>query len=169
MRRHKRTLWPRLNRLSPTGQRKVAGFGILGIGLAAIYWSFFSDGLPILWGPSANAAEIAQGQELFEHEWAANDPLAHGDGLGPVFNAKSCAACHFQGGLGGGGGVEHNAVGFEVLPRPGDLTFHTGSIHNFSIDAASKESNKLVHSLYPVVPSRTIQSGTPHCPYTTTV
>ena len=40
---------------------------------------------------------------MFEREWQPNDPLAHGDGLGPVFNAKSCAACHFQGGVGGGG------------------------------------------------------------------
>jgi len=169
MRRHKRTLWPRLNRLSPTGQRKVAGFGILGIGLAAIYWSFFSDGLPILWGPSANAAEIAQGQELFEHEWAANDPLAHGDGLGPVFNARSCAACHFQGGIGGGGGLEHNAVGFEAFPRTSTDTFRTGTIHNFSVDPAYKETAEKVRALFPIVKGRTIQRGDPHCPYTQTI
>jgi len=39
-----------------------------------------------------------------------NDPLSHGgDGLGPMFNATSCAACHNQGGVGGSGSLEHNA------------------------------------------------------------
>ena len=39
------------------------------------------------------------GARLFEHRWTKNDPLASGgDGLGPVFNANSCVACHFQGG-----------------------------------------------------------------------
>src|ERR1043166_4063947 len=91
-------------RLSPTGQRRLVGWSFVGVAAIAVYWSFLSDGLRILWGPSASTSESAQSRELFEHEWAPNDPLAHGDGLGPVFNAKSCASCHFQGGLGGGGG-----------------------------------------------------------------
>jgi hypothetical protein len=48
---------------------------------------------------------VAAGRELFNHEWVANDPLTKGDGLGPVFNAKSCVDCHHQGGPGGGGPV----------------------------------------------------------------
>src|SRR5262249_19004958 len=129
----------------------------------------FSDGLPIIWGPSASAADIAAGRDLFEHEWTPNDPLAHGDGLGPVFNARSCAACHFEGGVGGGGGVEHNATSYEVFPRPGDPTFRTGTIHNFSVDAAHKETEKALHKMYPVIPGRTIQSGSPSCPSTTRI
>lgn len=31
-----------------------------------------------------------------------------GDGLGPLYNDVSCAACHFQGGLGGGGPQDKN-------------------------------------------------------------
>src|SRR5207302_3825011 len=127
---------------SPTGQRRVAGLSVLALAAVVVYWHFFSDGLPIVWGPSASASEIAEGRELFEHEWTPNDPLARGDGLGPVFNAKSCAACHFQGGLGGGGGLEHNAVNFEVFARPGDPTFITGSLHNFSTDPATKETER---------------------------
>jgi CxxC motif-containing protein (DUF1111 family) len=157
-----------LHRLSPTGQRRVVGLGFLGVAAVATYWCFFSDGLPILWGPSARASEIAEGRELFEHEWTPNDPLAGGDGLGPVFNAKSCASCHFQGGLGGGGGNEHNAVGFEVFPRPGDPTFRTGTIHNFSIDPVLKETERKVRQMYPIIKGRTIQSGSPGC-FTTTV
>src|SRR5437764_13182229 len=132
MRRPKRRLLFRLlARLSPTGQRRLVGFAFLGVAAVVLYWMFFTDGLPILWGPSASAAEVAAGRELFEHEWAPNDPLAHGDGLGPVFNARSCAACPFQGGLGGGGERQHNAMSFEVLPRPGDPSFRAGTVHNF--------------------------------------
>jgi CxxC motif-containing protein (DUF1111 family) len=156
-------------RLSPTGQRSVVGLGFLGLTAVAVYWNFFTDGVPILWGPSARAAEVAEGRELFEHEWAPNDPLAHGDGLGPVFNAKSCATCHFQGGLGGGGGLEHNAVGFEVFPRRDDPTFITGGIHNFSTDPAFQESEAKLRQLYPAVKGRTIQSGSPGCTTTTTI
>ena len=55
------------------------------------------------------------GGVLFEHRWTKNDPLAAGgDGLGPVFNADSCVACHFQGGNGGGGPNENNVTAFTV-------------------------------------------------------
>ena len=129
----------------------LGGFGLV----AGVYWFFFSAGLPILWGPTASAADVAAGRDLFEHEWQPNDPLAHGDGLGPVFNAKSCAACHFQGGLGGGGEISHNATGFEVLPRANDARFLTGTLHNFSVDPADKESFKLLRTQFPVKAGRT--------------
>ncbi|HEX4610336.1 MAG TPA: di-heme oxidoredictase family protein [Urbifossiella sp.] len=158
-----------MRRLSPSGQRRVFGLVMFAFAAVAGYWCFFSDGLPILWGPTARASEIAAGRELFEHEWSPNDPIAHGDGLGPVFNARSCAACHFQGGLGGGGANEHNAVGFEVLPRPGDHTFQAGTIHNFSNDPAAKETEPRLHKLFPIIPGRTTRSGTPDCPTITTI
>src|SRR5581483_7829497 len=122
-------------------QRRWFGGALLLGAWVAILW-FVSPGLPVLWGPWASAATREAGRELFEHEWTPNDPLAHGDGLGPVFNAKSCASCHFQGGVGGGGNLEHNAVGFEVFARPDDPNFITGSIHNFSVDPAHKESER---------------------------
>jgi CxxC motif-containing protein (DUF1111 family) len=156
-------------RLSPSGQRRAFGFGMLAVATIAGYWMFFSDGLPIIWGPTARASEVAAGRELFEREWSPNDPMAHGDGLGPVFNARSCAACHFQGGLGGGGANEHNAVGFEVLPRPGDHTFVTGTIHNFSTDPAAKESDSRLHKLFPMIPGRTIRSGPADCQSVVTI
>jgi CxxC motif-containing protein (DUF1111 family) len=54
---------------------------------------------------------VQAGQTLFEHKWKANDPLAGGgDGLGPVFNAASCAECHNQKGIGGAGGLVHNVT-----------------------------------------------------------
>src|SRR4051812_5763127 len=100
-----------MSRLTLAGQRRLAGFGLFGVFGLTLAW-VLSPGLPVMWGPYASASTREAGRELFEHEWAVNDPLAHGDGLGPVFNAKSCVACHFQGGVGGGGEVAHNAVGF---------------------------------------------------------
>src|SRR5262245_17290055 len=52
---------------------------------------------------------LAQGKELFTREWIAGDRRSHaGDGLGPVYNAQSCAACHRLGGIGGAGNNETN-------------------------------------------------------------
>src|SRR4051812_40783523 len=139
--------------------------GLLGLGLL---W-LFAPGLTALRPPRARAEQARAGLVLFEHEWEPRDPLAHGDGLGPVFNARSCAACHFQGGVGGGGHLEHNAVGFEVFARPDDPNFITGSIHNFSVDPAHKESERRLQAMYPIIRGRTTVSGSPGCQTTTVI
>ena len=150
-------------------QRKYVGFALFFLLVGGGYYTFFSGGLPILWGPTASAAEIAAGKGLFEHEWQPNDPLAHGDGLGPVFNAKSCVGCHFQGGAGGGGEAQHNAVNYEVLPRPRDPQMHVGTVHNFSVDGKSKETFASLRKLYPVLKGEQAPppppSPDPHCGY----
>ena len=140
-----------MRRMSLAGQRRLFGFGLLGIAGFTIYWYLFSTGIPVIWGPSASASEMAAGRELFEHEWTANDPLANGDGLGPVFNAKSCVACHFQGGVGGGGEVGHNATHFEILPQPGRNEYVTGVLHDFSVNASEQESMATLKARYPVI------------------
>ena len=62
-------------------------------------------------GPRSLSPEaVAAGKDLFNHEWTAKDPLTGGDGLGPVFNARSCVECHSQGGAGGGGPIEKNVT-----------------------------------------------------------
>jgi CxxC motif-containing protein (DUF1111 family) len=67
------------------------------------------------------------GEILFKHVWTPNDPLAKGgDGLGPVFNDTSCAACHERGGVGGSGGLKHNVTTFVV--RQGTST-REGVVH----------------------------------------
>lgn len=156
-----------MSRLSLAGQRKLVGVGMSAAFAIALLW-LFSPGLPMWWGPYASAATKQAGQELFEHEWTPNDPLAKGDGLGPVFNAKSCVACHFQGGVGGGGEVAHNAVGFEALGTPADPEFRTGTIHNFSTEPALKESLKVVKKRFPVVKFQAPPPPPPgegHCGY----
>jgi mono/diheme cytochrome c family protein len=149
-----------MRRLTLARQRQIFMWGSLAVLVVGGLWAW-SPGLPVIWGPSARASDVAAGRELFEHEWAPNDPLAHGDGLGPVYNARSCASCHFQGGLGGGGEVAHNATAFEVQPRPGDPEFHAGSVHNFSVAPAYQESLAALKKVYPVIAGRTISA--PHC------
>ncbi len=60
-------------------------------------------------GPDDEKDVLKQGRELFTREWIAGDHRSHaGDGLGPVYNAQSCAACHRLGGIGGAGSNETN-------------------------------------------------------------
>src|SRR5438067_6944781 len=84
------------------------------ISLAAIFASLV---LVLAWtgtpaanepGPD-NEEALERGKELFTREWTAGDRRSHaGDGLGPVYNAQSCAACHRLGGVGGAGTNETN-------------------------------------------------------------
>src|SRR6516162_6689118 len=62
-------------------------------------------------GPDNDKEALKQGKELFTREWTAGDRRSHaGDGLGPVYNAQSCAACHRLGGIGGAGTNETNVI-----------------------------------------------------------
>jgi CxxC motif-containing protein (DUF1111 family) len=101
---------------------------------------------------AANAQMQRAGEELFVHQWVANDPQAHGDGLGPVFNATSCAACHFQGGVGGGGDVAHNVVGYEVQPTIRHKKLQKGLVHAFAVNHEFAESHALLSECFPIIP-----------------
>jgi CxxC motif-containing protein (DUF1111 family) len=64
-------------------------------------------------GMSARDAALDRGLRLFVREWLPNDPRGRGgDGLGPVFNERSCVACH---GLVRPGGAGSNATNVELL------------------------------------------------------
>lgn len=97
---------------------------------------------------AVSPASIQQGQELFEREWQPRNPLLGSDGLGPLFNAKSCVACHNQGGTGGAGDARFNAhaIGIEKIEFVG-----TGS--NVSADDTVKRT--LIREFYPGL----VQSG----------
>src|SRR5262245_28471489 len=74
--------------------------------------------------PSPATADdaVEQGRDLFEHKWVANDPLTPaGDGLGPVYNADSCIACHHQGGSGGAGPAEYNVELMTLIQERGSF------------------------------------------------
>lgn len=64
----------------------------------------------LLIGPMLARPAFAQpGRELFVKRWRATaDIPSPGDGLGPMFNARSCADCHTLGGVGGAGDNSHN-------------------------------------------------------------
>src|SRR5689334_13027908 len=95
--------------------------------------------------PAVVDGEMARaGEVLFKHEWRANDPLSPGgDGLGPVFNASSCVACHNQGGPGGAGGLEHNVTMFTASVVPAAAT-RTGVIHSYGLGV--QETLRDVHA-----------------------
>jgi len=86
--------------------------------------------------------DVAQGKVLFNHDWTKGDPLAStGDGLGPVFNATSCLVCHKQGGVGGGGEVQHNVTTFATRAFIGnEAKFRQGVIHAFAISPEYQEN-----------------------------
>ncbi len=66
---------------------------------------------------ATRAAELhADGRELFLREWEVRSPNElQGDGLGPMFNARSCIACHHLGGIGGAGPNEANVDMLSIL------------------------------------------------------
>jgi CxxC motif-containing protein (DUF1111 family) len=69
-------------------------------------------------GPAAekDREEIARGKELFQRDWLPGDLRSHsGDGLGPLFNARSCVACHQLGGIGGAGAKHTNVTVVSVF------------------------------------------------------
>jgi CxxC motif-containing protein (DUF1111 family) len=101
---------------------------------------------------------VQAGQMLFNHVWVPNDPLcAGGDGLGPVFNANSCVACHHQGGVGGSGGLQHNVTMFVVQdagPRGTRRTTREGVVHAHAV--RYQETLKDVHAALPLVAQPTL-------------
>ena len=134
------------NDLSRT-RRRVAYVMTVGLSLG-LAWAA-TPGLPILWEPRASAEAKAGGLALFEHEWQVHDPIAQGDGLGPVFNGKSCVGCHFQGGVGGGGANQHNVVSFELLPTKERPTLKGGLIHAFAVENKFTEKLGTLKSAVP--------------------
>lgn len=105
------------------------------------------------WLISPSQQELtAQGRELFVHEWTPNDPLSgEGDGLGPVFNANSCVACHSQGGTGGAGENKHNVRAFSVLPNRNDPNMYGGVIHANATAEHLLETDDQVRQKYPII------------------
>ena len=152
-----------MRKLPADRRRKWFGIGLLLLVAAGVVWHF-SPGLPVLFGPSASASAKQAGYELFTHEWQPNDPLAHGDGVGPVFNAKSCVACHFQGGVGGGGGLAQNVHNFTILPSARDPQMRFGTIHAQSTTPAFQETFEFVRKQNPIIVGGTRTEN--HCSYT---
>lgn len=109
------------------------------------------------WEPVPKPPEemaVQQGKTLFTHQWRVNDPLSPtGDGLGPVFNATSCAQCHFQGGLGGSGGLKHNVTVFSRSASENGKAVQ-GVIHAFATSSKFQENLSHAGPGFPAAVSR---------------
>lgn len=139
--------------------RRRIGLGMLIVTGSWVTWTLL-PGLPVFLAPRANAEVKAVGLALFEHEWRPHDSMAKGGGLGPVFNARSCVACHFQGGVGGGGDNKHNVVAFEAHPTRDRPEVKGGLIHKFAVENRFFEGRNTLQSFFPIVPNGiTVESG----------
>ncbi|MCI0456520.1 MAG: c-type cytochrome [Gemmataceae bacterium] len=126
------------------------------VGLRVAFWQGHTP-------PAADASSIEAGKTLFTHEWKPNDPLAGGgDGLGPVFNASSCVACHRQGGLGGSGGLEHNVTTFLVQPTTPNGKTREGVVHARASQPQFQETLALVNGELPRVARPALASLLPN-------
>ncbi len=84
-------------------------FGVLGLLALAFAGSDFPADAESV--PDSELDKLAKGKELFTRIWVPGDKRSHaGDGLGPVFNGRSCAECHNQGGTGGAGPQKLNPM-----------------------------------------------------------
>jgi CxxC motif-containing protein (DUF1111 family) len=108
--------------------RSIAGAIALASfwGVASSPPAFAQEKLPVTHERPADELEAAariDGRELFNRQWKPGDERSHGgDGLGPMFNEKSCVACHKDGGVGGGGPRENNAMILTPLVSARPLT-----------------------------------------------
>jgi CxxC motif-containing protein (DUF1111 family) len=119
---------------------------VLALALPGARWFFWPTSRPQV----VDAAMAQAGEVLFKHDWKQNDPLCpEGDGLGPLFNATSCVACHNQGGLGGGGGLAHNVTMFTV--RPNDKPPREGVVHAHHVKGAAHQET--LHNVHPELPT----------------
>src|SRR4051794_18520830 len=76
---------------------------------------------------------LALGRELFARAWVPGDTRSRaGDGLGPVYNERSCLGCHHQGGAGGSAGADKN---IEIITATGvgDGFPATGAFYSFGM------------------------------------
>lgn len=137
------------------GWRRGVGAGLIG-GLALVWWASSTLSPP----SEASAETVRQGRELFLHEWRSTspgavdrDPLvaATGDGLGPVFNARSCVACHSQPGVGGAGENKQSVLTFDVVPTRTNPKFTFGVVHASADSERNLESAADVNRIFPIV------------------
>ena len=81
--------------------------GLAGLALLVMAWG--TSGSSDASEPAGNQNGSINGHELFLRDWVPGDPRSHGgDGLGPLYNATSCVACHNLGAPGGAGPASKN-------------------------------------------------------------
>lgn len=104
--------------------------GILSATLAGLI-ALSSHGVP---AHAVSPEAIQQGRQLFEQDWPTVHPSTGRDGLGPLFNARSCVACHHQGGVGGGGDSRFNAntIAIDGFKASGNIALRSMNNQQFA-------------------------------------
>ncbi len=121
---------------------------VLVLGPAVWRMSFWPTQRP----QQIDVAAAKAGEVLFKHQWKPNDPLAKGgDGLGPVFNAVSCVACHKQGGVGGAGANDHNVTTFIAQSHNPLQNPREGVVHALATSPQFRETLQHVHHELPAI------------------
>jgi mono/diheme cytochrome c family protein len=73
--------------------------------------------------------QVELGRHLFARTWEPALPGPEsGDGLGPLFNGRSCAECHHQAGIGGGGSLRHNVQFIRPILAGTESQFGFGAV-----------------------------------------
>jgi len=132
-----------MNRPNQAWYLLVVVVALLPVGLKALTWHKQRPQV-------VDTSMALAGETLFKHDWTPNDPLANGgDGLGPVYNATSCVACHHQGGVGGSGGLDHNVTTFTVRTGGVGGSSREGVVHAHAVKYA--ETLAMVSSTLPPI------------------
>src|SRR5687768_11359614 len=104
-----------------------------------------------LLAPTMALAGVSAGQELFSRTWLPWDSRVTqgGDGLGPMYNASSCGACHNQGGVGGAGTREHNVRLTRLSEEEGFVVEHRlSTLSSREISASSGRIERNTPALF---------------------
>ena len=92
--------------------------------LTASFWILVSGSVAIAGGRGPRSKttvsrDFYEGRELFVKVWEPGKPSPiGGDGLGPLYNEKSCVGCHHLGGTGGAGAMTETSSCSRRLPNP---------------------------------------------------
>jgi CxxC motif-containing protein (DUF1111 family) len=126
----------------------VATAALVPAGVRALTWQRVPS-------KPVDPAMAQAGDELFHYDWLRDEKklTAHdGDGLGPVYNATSCVACHFKGGSGGSGDLTENVTTFTKRDARGNQTGE-GVVHAHAVREDLQETLALVDPSLPGTPS----------------
>jgi len=134
--------------------RKVA---LISVGTGVLAWLFLASAADA-WSPVSRRKCSKRGKNSSSTN---GSPAIQGprDGLGPVFNANSCVACHFQGGIGAAATSLNNVVAYESTPPFRDKKLHKGLVHAFAVNKEYTESHALLSKTFPIIPAATESSA----------
>jgi CxxC motif-containing protein (DUF1111 family) len=126
--------------------------------------------------PKTIDPEEFEGRLIFMKVWEPGEPSpAGGDGLGPLYDERSCAGCHHLGGPGGAGGNDRNVVVLSASNGPamtgncsnvfqGELEeLHPGFLKHASVVVHKNATSEAAKERLGRIASRTIVQTRDEC------